>query len=70
MKVLVMHSSYGCETGCCGHVILVGDDDKLFTFDHPFGQDPRQWAEELITEELGPGHVADLDWKNSVVFDD
>lgn len=26
MKVLVCHDYHGCDTGCCGHVVIVEDD--------------------------------------------
>ena len=25
MKILVLHTGYGCDTGCCGHAIEVED---------------------------------------------
>lgn len=72
-KIIVSHAFYGCETGCCGHVIQIdGEQVGSFNFGHPWtGEDDfREWAEELIAEELGPEHVKDLDWENSVVIDD
>jgi hypothetical protein len=72
-RVLVLHAGYGCETGCCGHVLEV-DDERVgrFQFDHPSGRkdDFRVWAEDLIRTELGEEHVADLDWDHSIVLDD
>ena len=40
MKVVVYHSGYGCETGCCGHTVELRDDNDneirhKFEFDHP-----------------------------------
>lgn len=69
-RVIVSHASYGCETGCCGHIVEV-DDERVgeFVFDHPYGDDPRAFAERLVCEQLGEEHVADLDWENSVVVD-
>ena len=70
-KIIVSHASYGCDTGCCGHVIEVdGERVGSFRFDHPYRADFRKWAEELIADELGPEHVKDLDWENCVVLDD
>jgi hypothetical protein len=70
-KVTVLHASYGCETGCCGHVIEVdGEQVGRFQFSHPYGEDKIEFAKKLITEVLGPEHVADLDWENCMVFDD
>jgi hypothetical protein len=63
MKVVVFHAEYGCDTGCCGHVVRMGDEEE-FRFKHPYGADPRAFAEELVREEFGEEHVADLDWDN------
>lgn len=43
--VRVYHSGYGCETGCCGHVVVVGDDEE-FTFEHPEDDDYEAFARE------------------------
>lgn len=70
-RIVVLHRPYGCETGCCGHVVEVDGTEGGFYWDHPYGADSgRAFAERLIERELGPGHVADLDWENSVVLDD
>lgn len=73
-KVIVYHSSYGCDTGCCGHLIELTNDDDIFQsgefyFNHPWGVDHRAWAEDLIRNELGDDHVKDLDWDNSMVLE-
>lgn len=81
-RVVVSHAGYGCDTGCCGHVIEVDDKEVGgFYFSHPWDahmySDPaerdrylREWAEELVRSELGDDHVADLDWENCVIVDD
>jgi len=37
-SISVYHDSYGCDTGCCGHMITLefedGTDLKRFTFGH------------------------------------
>ena len=81
-RVIVFHSTYGCETGCCGHVIEVeGENVKRFYFSHPDSRWPGPWPapyivtdkeridfiRELVTEELGKEHVADIDWDACVV---
>jgi hypothetical protein len=68
MKVVVYHSMYGCDTGCCGHVVELQEDDgeavkEAFEFDHPYGlykvkpedrdRVAREYAEELV---LGARH--------------
>jgi len=84
-KIIVWHEYYGCETGCCGHVIqMLEDDDPAiseeywlrdykyseFAFYHPYGQDPLEWAKEWVKKEFGEEHVADLDWENCRVITD
>lgn len=78
--VVVYHRSYGCDTGCCGHVVEIdGERVGLFEFSHPNAatDDFRAWAEELVRDvcakegvEDVDAHVADLDWDNCVVLDD
>lgn len=68
-KVIVYHTGYGCDTGCCGHAVEI-EGKRKFSFSHPWSEDPRAWAEELIRKKLGPEHVADLDWDNSFVTED
>lgn len=73
-KIVVYHRGLGCDTGCCGHVVaLTRDNDVIeenFRFTHPYGQDAQKFAEELVTQEFGAEHVADLDWENSDIYDD
>lgn len=79
-KVVVSHASYGCDTGCCGHIIEVDDEEVGgFYFSHPHTPDGtpaereaayRRFAEELVRDELGEEHVADLDWEDCVIVDD
>jgi len=68
-KIIVYHSKYGCDTGCCGHTVKMGDAEK-FEFDHPYGQDFRDFAEVMIRETFGEEHIKDLDWENCRVVDD
>lgn len=72
--IVVYHSYYGCDTGCCGHrieLLIDGESQgEHFSFDHPPGDPPtdeqlREWAKELLIEEFGEEHCADLDWENS-----
>lgn len=61
--VAVYHSGYGCDTGCCGHIVAIGDEER-FDFDHPgLDEDSRKFAEQLIRDLWGEEHVADLDWE-------
>jgi hypothetical protein len=79
MKIRVMHRGYGCDTGCCGHVIEVDGVEyrkkggERFHFDHPDDtsqEAAKRFAEDLIRQEMGEEHVADLDWENCEVFYD
>lgn len=70
-KIIVFHSSYGCDTGCCGHAIEASDGRYKFTFDHThYGEDPLDFAKQLVLETWGEEHVKDLDWENCEVVTD
>ena len=71
-KVLVYHRGVGCDTGCCGHAVSInGEEEELHYFATPArGQSARAFAEELVTQSLGPEHVQDLDWDNCIIVDD
>jgi hypothetical protein len=68
--IRVYHRYYGCDTGCCGHAIEVNGEESKWDFSHDYDNDPRKFAEDLISKHLGPEHVKDLDWENSVISDD
>lgn len=70
MRIVVYHSGYGCDTGCCGHVVETDDGRHEFYFDHPWTEDFRAFAEGLVRAKFGEEHVEDLDWENSKIFDD
>jgi hypothetical protein len=72
MKIIVYHGSYGCDTGCCGHIVEPDDEQAKdhFSFAHPFGEDARKFAEDLIRDTFGEEHVQDLDWENSFICDE
>lgn len=70
-RIIVLHRYYGCETGCCGHVVEInGEEIGNFTFSHPrlpSDEDKRKFAEELIRKTCGEEHVKDLDFENSII---
>ncbi len=72
MKVRVYHSHYGCDTGCCGHIVELDDGRDRFEFSHPPSrkEDVREWAEGLVRDAFGEEHVKDLDWENCEIVDD
>lgn len=68
MKIRVLHSYYGCDTGCCGHIVEVdGKDIGSFSFDHPRStEDLKTWARALVEEKLGqyaPKCLESIDWE-------
>lgn len=71
--VVVYHSYYGCDTGCCGHRVDLEDgleSKTFFIFDHPYDKNPLKFAKKMVRDALGEEHVADLDWDNCVIIDD
>ena len=73
-KVVVLHMGYGCDTGCCGHVVEVdGEQVGGFDFGHPVSMasmDVQDYVRTLVTKEYGVDHVADIDWDHCIVSDD
>jgi hypothetical protein len=70
MRIVVYHGSYGCDTGCCGHYFEVDGKEQGWEFDHPYGEDFRKFAEDLVATEFGPEHVKDLVWDECLISDD
>lgn len=73
IKVRVYHSSYGCESGCCGHIVEIdGDENKSqFDFSHPYSDDKKAFAISLAKEIIAdrwPGCLKSIDW-DSIEFD-
>lgn len=73
MKVIVYHSFYGCESGCCGHTVEIEHEDgkiqSKFEFSHPHKDDTKEYAKALVTDVFGEEHVKDLDWDNCIISD-
>jgi hypothetical protein len=80
VRVKVYHSTYGCETGCCGHVIeLIGEKpgyarQSKFEFDHPWEQaeTKEQWARDVAAEVINanwPECLEDIDWSTLDIED-
>lgn len=69
MKVIVYHDYFGCDTGCCGHTVEMGDQSK-FDFCHPYSEDHLEFAKRLVEDTFGAEHVADLDWENCIISED
>lgn len=68
-KILVYHDLYGCDTGCCGHSVVM-DGKREFFFDHPdYKESHIYFAKRLCIEAFGEEHCKDLDWENCLVQD-
>ena len=72
VKVIVFHGSYGCDTGCCAHIVQLGGLQTSELLSHPEdGEDPREFAEALVSRHFGEEHVKDLDWeKSEIVYEE
>jgi hypothetical protein len=70
-RIVVLHRYYGCDTGCCGHVVeLDGEQVGQFEFIHPYGNSASDFIRDLVTDRCGAEHVADIDWENCIVTND
>lgn len=71
LKIRVFHGYYGCDTGCCGHIIEVengkgpGRDIYSFKFSHPYNEDFKEWATEFAQDYIKSKHpncYDSIDW--------
>ena len=71
-KVVVFHRYYGCDTGCCGHAIMVDGEEVngSFDFTHAGGTLDVEFAKQMVRDELGEEHVKDLDWESCIIEED
>lgn len=70
-RILVLHKYYGCETGCCGHIVEIdGETVGGFCFLHPYGEDRREFIRNLVAQEVGEEHVKDIDFDHCIVLED
>ncbi len=83
-RIIVYHTEYGCETGCCGHAIQVDGETlhRSFEFDHPydlytFRDDPegrnhhiQEYVKEMVRAKMGEEHIKDIDFDECIVVDD
>jgi len=72
VQIRILHAYYGCDTGCCGHIIEIDEEEEYrsFEFGHADESDRddeefRQWVLKYVPKEC---HDA-IDW-NSIEFDD
>ena len=74
-RAIVFHGSYGCESGCCGHIVELEDEqgntlEHTFEMDHPYEEDRATFIRRIVTEAFGEEHVADIAWDDCIVVDD
>lgn len=69
IKVRVYHSYYGCESGCCGHIIELDNGKSQFEFTHPYDEHDlnnlKNWARELaegVIASRWPECLDSIDW--------
>lgn len=83
LRVVVYHTGYGCDTGCCGHYVELQDGmgkelKGEFQFDHPDGEyvgasyqltpkSVREFVVRLVTDAFGEEHVKDIDWDQCII---
>jgi hypothetical protein len=66
-RVRVYHRDYGCDTGCCGHVVELADPSghkkRQFEFVHNYDnkRSMRAWAEKLVRDVVSAGWPQCLD---------
>lgn len=61
LKIRVFHGYYGCDTGCCGHIIEVEDSKGQchidhFEFTHPGDGNFKEWATEFAQDYIRSHH--------------
>lgn len=64
MKIRVLHSYYGCESGCCGHVVELNDEELRGSFDFMHCEDKEEAKEfaKSFLEKHNPECLASIDW--------
>ena len=73
--VRVVHDSYGCESGCCGHKIYGYDEDEKkiwtseFHFLHPYGDDTNVFINEMVHDEF-PNGIPIINFDDCCILDD
>lgn len=75
MKIRVLHAYYGCETGCCGHIIEIDDEEyyESFEFGHADESDRdseefRKRVQKFVARFIPDACVDSIDWE-SIEFD-
>lgn len=74
-RAVVIHDFYGCDTGCCGHTIVIyrGTTEvrRKFEFDHPGREGSEQFARDFVAQyNAKMGSAAVLDYSACEISDD
>jgi hypothetical protein len=70
-KLVIYHTGYGCDSGCCGHAVEVEGGDMRrfkFKFGHAENLTPegkRDFAVGMVVKE----NVDDVDFEESTIHD-
>ena len=69
MKIRVLHAYYGCETGCCGHIIEIDGEEEhsTFTFDHFDKPENRTVLDQIVESVYGIETVLDKGLKEFIL---
>jgi hypothetical protein len=76
MKAWVEHGYYGCETGCCGHLVIFEDSTipSEFDFRHFSIDYDDSWPDEIYAwiKEVAKlrGVEVEIDWDKVELSDD
>jgi hypothetical protein len=75
MKIRIYHTHFGCDCGCCGHVLEKTDDaGKVITrlvFDHASGdseEDKRYFGLEQVQTNFGLSDALFVDWPSCEIL--
>ena len=76
MKIRVLHAYYGCDTGCCGHILEIDDEEYYasFQFGHAdkserIDDEFKKWVCKWVRHYVPKACLDSIDW-DSVEFDD
>jgi hypothetical protein len=72
-KIIINHLIR--DSGTCGHMAQIKDEkgnivEEYFFCNHPYGEDFREWAGNLIFRYWGKECYDHIDWNNCNIVDD
>lgn len=71
MKLVIRHTDYGCDSGCCGHMVETEDGDpRKFNFEFSHAGGPSTEDKVLFAMGLVGGvNLEDVDFEASDIRD-